>query len=338
MQAILDFNLEQLCRYLEKQGFPHFAAACIFSWIYKKSVSDFNRMTDLSLELRDFLSRNFYIAGFTLLKREISRDGTQKFLFALPDKKTIESVLIPTARRLTACISTQVGCKFACGFCASGALGFKRNLTCAEIIEQTVHLKNKISKPLTHLVFMGIGEPLDNYDNVLKAIRVLNSNYSLNIAARRMTISTCGLIPQIQRLANEGLQIELSLSLHAADNQTRNKLMPINKRYPLEKLLEACRAYFKKTKRQLTFEYVLIKGINDGLSQAKRLTQILSGLDAKVNLIPVNPMHNQIQPPSKLEIFSFRDILLKTGIPATVRRPRGRDIQAACGQLRLRNL
>ncbi len=350
MKAILDLTLDDLRSYLKKQNFPGFAARQIFSWIYRKETFDFGRMTDLSKELRNFLKSNFYILSLALIERQISSDGTQKFLFGISGnsgwraqaqqrgKQGIESVVIPTPRRLTACISTQVGCKFACRFCASGALGWRRNLNPGEIIEQVIYLKKIVARRLNNLVFMGIGEPLDNYDNVLKALRILNSSYSLNIAARKMTISTCGLIPGIRRLAEEGLQIELSVSLHAADNKTRTYLMPVNKKYPLQELLRACRAYFKKTKRQVTFEYVLIKGINSAPQQAKRLTELLTGLDAKVNLIPVSPFRNEISVPNKLDILIFRDILLKAGIPVTIRRPRGMDIQAACGQLRLSNL
>ncbi len=335
MQAILDLTLKDLESYLEKEDFPGFAAGQIFSWIYKKAIYDFERMTDLSRNLRSFLKRNFYILSLALIKKQVSCDGTQKFLFALSDRQGIEAVLIPTPRRLTACISTQVGCRFACRFCASGAQGWQRDLTSGEIIEQVIYLKDRAKQRLNNLVFMGVGEPLDNYENVLKAVRILNSPHCLNIGARRMTVSTCGLIPGIERLAEENLQIELSVSLHAGDNKTRTYLMPINKIYPLEKLLSACRAYFKKTKRQITFEYILIKGINTGLGQAERLTKLLTGLDAKVNLIPASPFRNEFSPALKLEILKFRDILLKAGIPATIRRPRGADIQAACGQLKI---
>jgi len=338
MRGILDFSLQDLEGYLKKQGFPGYAAGQIFSWIYKKANYDFERMTDLSKALRNFLKRNFNILSLSSIKKHISSDRTQKFLFGLSNHQGIESVLIPTSRRLTACISTQAGCKFDCRFCASGAQGWQRNLTTGEIIEQVIYLKDAATMRLNNLVFMGVGEPLDNYDNVLRAIRILNSPYSLNIGARRMTISTCGLIPGIERLAKENLQVELSISLHAGDNQTRTHLMPINKRYPLEKLLSACRSYFKKTKRQITFEYVLIKGVNSDLSQAKKLTKLLTGLDAKVNLIPTSPFRDEFTVPNKLETLLFRDILLKAGIPATIRKPRGMDIQAACGQLRLKNL
>ena len=338
MQAILDLTLKDLECYLEKHGFPGFASQQVFSWIYKKAIFDFDRMTDLSRGLRNFLKSDFYILSLDLIKRQVSLDGTQKFLFALDGKLIIESVLIPTPRRLTACISTQVGCRFACRFCASGAKGWQRNLSSGEIIEQVVYLENRAGRRLNNLVFMGVGEPLDNYDNVLRAIHNLNSPHSLNIGARKMTISTCGLIPGIQRLAEENIQIELSISLHAGDNQTRSYLIPINEKYPLEKLLPACRNYFKKTKRQITFEYVLIKGINSDLRQARKLIKLLTGLDAKVNLIPVSAFKEEFCPPNKLEILLFRDILLKAGIPVTVRQPRGADIQSACGQLRIRNL
>lgn len=338
MKAILGLTLNDLKSYLTKQNFPGFAAQQIFSWIYKKEIFDFDRMADLSKAQRNFLKRNFYILSLSLIEKKESYDGTQKFLFGLSDNQGIESVIIPTPRRLTACISTQVGCKFACRFCASGALGWRRNLDVGEIIEQVIYVKKAAKKRLNNLVFMGVGEPLDNYDNVLKAIHILNSPYSLNIGARRITISTCGLIPGIQKLAEENLQIELSVSLHAADNKTRAYLMPINKKYPLDELLKACRTYFRKTKRQVTFEYVLIKGINSDTRQARILTELFAGLDAKVNLIPASPFRNEFPAPNKLELLMFRDILLKAGIPATIRQPRGADIQAACGQLRLQSL
>jgi len=337
MQAILDLTLKDLESYLKDNGFPVFAAGQIFSWIYQKGVYDFAQMTDLSKDLRNFLKLNFHILNLTLLKILVSNDRTQKFLFGLYDRQGIESVLIPTSGRLTACISTQAGCRFACRFCASGAQGWQRDLTSAEIIQQVIFLKDKAGRRINNLVFMGIGEPLDNYHNVLKAVRILNSSYSLNIGIRRMTISTCGLIPGIERLAEEKLQIELSISLHAGDNQTRSHLMPINKRYPLEELISCCRSYFKKTKRQITFEYILLKGINTDLNQARKLIKLLTGLEVKVNLIPASRFKDEFSSPLKLEMLLFKDVLFKAGIPVTIRQPRGTDIQAACGQLRLIN-
>ena len=336
MQGILEYRIEDLESYLIKHDFPGYASKQIFDWIYKKAVFDFQQMTNLSRQLRSFLKSNFRILSIRLIKKQVSSDGAQKFLFQLGDKQSIESALIPVTRRITACISTQVGCKFACRFCASGLNGWQRDLSAGEIIEQVIYLKNILRQDVSNLVFMGIGEPLDNYDNVLKAIRILNSPYGLNIGARKITISTCGIIPGIQRLAQENLQVELSISLHAADNKLRSFLMPINKKYPLKQLIQACQEYFKKTKRQITFEYVLIKGINSDLQQANRLAKLLANLDAKVNLIPASDNKTGFLAANKLDTLFFRDALLKAGIPATIRRSRGTDIEAACGQLRLR--
>ncbi|MFH1578484.1 MAG: 23S rRNA (adenine(2503)-C(2))-methyltransferase RlmN [Candidatus Omnitrophota bacterium] len=336
MQAILNFNLKDFESFLEKHGFARYAGRQIFSWIYKQAIFDFQQMTNLSKPLHVFLKRNFNVLGLQLIERQVSSDQTEKFLFALSGRQTVESVLIPTTRRLTACLSTQVGCRFACRFCASGAHGWQRNLETAEIIEQLIHLRNAAVRRINNIVFMGVGEPLDNYDNVFKAIRILNSADSFNIGARKITISTCGLIPGILRLSEENLQIELSISLHAADNQTRSFLVPINKKYPLEELFKTCRAYFKKTKRQITFEYVLVKDVNSDLKQAKKLVKLFNRLDAKINLISLSANKSGFSPPNKLETLLFRDVFLKAGIPAEIRRSRGSDIMAACGQLRSR--
>jgi 23S rRNA (adenine2503-C2)-methyltransferase len=337
MEDIKDLTLEELRQVLLNWKQRDFYARQIFSWIYKKGVKDFSQMSDLPADLRQRLKENFYIFGLKLVDVLKSKDRTQKFLFALKDKNLIEAVIIPAQKRVTGCISTQVGCKFGCKFCASGLFGFRRNLTCAEMLEEVLYLKNNSSdNKLTHLVFMGIGEPLDNYDNVIKAMRIINSDYSFNIGARRITISTCGIIPALKKLADEDLQIELSISLHAADDKTRSLLMPINKKYPLKDLIFACQEYIKKTNRQITFEYVLIKGINSDLQAAQKLSIILRNLRlCKVNLIPSNMIKElKVEPPNKLEILFFRNYLLKAGINVTLRRPRGQDIEAACGQLR----
>jgi 23S rRNA (adenine2503-C2)-methyltransferase len=310
----------------------------IFSWIYKKGARDFESMSDLPFDLRRRLKENFYFFGLKLSRVLKSSDGTEKILFELRDGNFIEAVAIPTEKRTTGCLSTQAGCRFSCRFCASGLLGFKRNLTTAEMIEEVLYLKNNAaSGRLTHIVFMGIGEPLDNYDNVLGTIRIINSPEGLHIGARRITISTCGLVPGIKRLAQEGLQVELSVSLHAADDKIRSQIMPINRKYPLSSLLESCRSYIKMTNRQVTFEYVLIKGMNSDLQNARKLSIILRPLNCKVNLIPANAVGERgIEPPDKSEILLFKDCLVKSGINVTLRRPRGEDIAAACGQLRLR--
>jgi 23S rRNA (adenine2503-C2)-methyltransferase len=280
---------------------------------------------------KDFLTRTFCVKNTRL-----SVDRTEKFLFGLSDSGLIEAVSIPAEGRVTGCISSQVGCKFACSFCASGKKGFNRNLTAGEMTEEALFLKYSSSaKQLTHLVFMGTGEPLDNYDNVLKAIRIINAKHGMNIGARRITISTSGLIPQMERLAAEGLQIELSVSLHSADDKTRSMLMPVNKRYPLKDLVAACRAYRAKTGRQVTFEYILISKLNSSLADARKLGTILQGFDCKVNLIPLNEAGMPgFEAPIKTEVLSFKAALIKAGIHATVRKSRGEDIEAACGQLR----
>jgi 23S rRNA (adenine2503-C2)-methyltransferase len=257
----------------------------------------------------------------------------------LNDKNLVEAVNIPAYSRVTGCISTQVGCKFVCSFCASGLKGFKRNLSKGEILDEVLYLKNNVKdKQLTHIVFMGTGEPLDNYENVLGAIRIINSPVAFNIGARRITISTCGIVPAIERLALEDLQIELSISLHAADDKTRELLMPINKKYPLAALIKCCHEYIAKTNRQITFEYILIKGINSSATCAQKLITLLKDLRlAKVNLIPANPVPElKITPPLAEEINSFKENLFKAGINVTLRRQRGQDIDAACGQLRLK--
>ncbi len=338
MKNICDLNLVELEAELKTWGQPSYRAKQILSWIYKKGVVKFNQMSDLSTQLRGYLEKYFSILDLELAEKIKSQDGTEKFLFALKDKNYIESVIIPHENRVTGCISSQVGCKFSCKFCASGLKGFKRNLTTGEILQEVLYLKNNAAdKKLTHIVFMGIGEPLDNYANVLKAIRIINSDYAFHIGARRITISTCGLIPGIKKLMEEDLQIELSISLHAAEGKLRSRLMPINNIYPLSELIKICREYFRKTKRQITFEYILVKGLNSDLPSAHNLGRILKGCDFKVNLIPANTVKAcGIEPPNKLEILLFKDELIKSGLNVTLRRPRGEDIEAACGQLRLR--
>lgn len=339
MQDIKELSLSELENKLRQWQYPDFHAAQIFNWIYQKEIFDFCRMTNLSASLRQKLEENFSLRALKLRKVLVSHDTTEKFLLELRDGQVIEAVMIPAQGRATACVSTQVGCKFACLFCASGIGGFKRDLTVAEILDEVLYLRyHSQSKNLTHLVFMGMGEPLDNYDNVLKAIRTINCKHGLGIGSRRITVSTCGIIPGIERLSAEKMQIELSVSLHGADDKTRSRLVPVNKKYPLNALIAACREYIKKTNRQITFEYVLIKDINSDLLSAQELSKICKILKTcKVNLIPANPVKEKnILPPNKLEILLFRDRLLKSGVNATLRKARGEDILAACGQLRFK--
>jgi 23S rRNA (adenine2503-C2)-methyltransferase len=337
MQDIKDYGLKELEKKLFSFVDKPYHAKQIFSWIYKRGVLDFNCMSDIPKELRSRLLDNFYILGFSLYKSVKSKDGTLKLLFK-KGTDLIEAVLIPSLDRVTGCVSSQVGCKFRCSFCASGLFGLKRNLTAGEIIEEVLYLKeNAFENKLTHIVFMGIGEPLDNYENVIKAIRIINSNYGLNIGARKITISTCGIIPGIERLSKEGLQVELSVSLHAPTNSLRSRLMPVNKKYPLEKLIKACKKYCQDTKRQVTFEYILIKDVNSSLKEAEELCLLLKGFNLfKVNLIPSNYIPEfKLIPPEKDKALFFKNYFLKRGIHATFRKERGVDISAACGQLRL---
>ena len=335
---IAGFDLGELESLLALWGEPRFRARQIFTWIYQRGIFDFSAMSDLPAALRQRLNKECAAGELSLQETRRSLDKTEKFLFSLADKGLIEAVSIPAEGRVTGCISTQVGCKFGCSFCASGKTGFTRNLTAAEIVEEALYLKYRsTAKQLTHLVFMGMGEPLDNYDNVLKAIRILNAKHGMNIGSRRITISTCGIIPQIARLSAEGMQFELSVSLHAADDKTRSTLMPVNKRYALKELIAACRAYRAQTGRQVTFEYILLPGVNSSLADARKLGTILEGFDCKVNLIPANaPGAAGLKAPDKHDVLLFKEALIQSGIHATVRKSRGQDIEAACGQLRAR--
>jgi len=329
-------SFEELTAYMKLLGEASFRASQIFEWIYQKQVQDFDRMTNLSTALQARLKKEFTFSNQAVLQKQVSFDGTTKVLFELYDGEKVETVLIPTSTRATVCISTQAGCKFGCRFCASGIGGLKRNLDCAEILDQIFYMK-KIAKekPLSHIVFMGVGEPLDNYDNLIKAVRTINSSKGINIAARRITISTCGLIPKIDKLAGEGLQIELAVSLHGASNESRNVLMPVNKKYPVKNLIEACRRYNKATKRQITFEYIMIKDVTCTDEVARQLGRLLKGLLCKINLIPYNPVDEfEHEPPSRNKMFAFKSQLARYGIHSTIRTPRGRDVSAACGQLR----
>lgn len=337
-RSIHDETLTGLEDFVLNNGGLRFQAKRILAWIYQQGVIDPAGMTDLPAALRGSLGEEFYFSTMTLARKLVSRDGTVKLLLALHDGNRVESVMIPARGRVTGCVSTQAGCAYACRFCASGTSGFVRNLSAGEILEELIQVRQHApGRLLTHVVFMGTGEPLDNYDNVMSAIRMINAPSGFGIGARRITISTCGIVPGIARLAGEGLQIELSVSLHAADDALRARLMPVNKKYPLKELIAACRSYARATKRQVTFEYILIKGVNASAEDARRLCSFIGDFESKVNLIPANPVeHLGIEPPNKLEILIFRDILVKGGIPATMRMPRGKDIDAACGQLRWR--
>jgi 23S rRNA (adenine2503-C2)-methyltransferase len=336
-RELKNFTLRELEAELGKLGEQPYHAAQIFRWVYQRLVFDFSQMSDLSQGLREKLKQHFLLNQIALAKKLLSSDGTRKYLFVLPDQEAIETVLIPAEKRNTLCLSSQVGCRYGCKFCASGLGGFKRDLATWEILAQILKVKQDIApQVLSHIVFMGMGEPLDNYDNVIKAIKIINHPNALGIGRRRITLSTCGLIPQIARLIKEDLEIELSLSLHSASNEKRKQLLPINQRYPLEELKKICLAYTKKTKRLITFEYLLIKGFNHSPGDAAALLKFIRGLDCKINLIAYNPVGEfSWQAPEKKDILAFENFLRQHKVKVTLRVSKGEDIQAACGQLRL---
>ena len=331
--------LEELTSAVRELGAPAFRAKQIWHWLYEQRVSTWEAMKNLPAELRQKLAERFELESAKLLEITGTEGETRKILVGLPDGECVEEVLLPAGDRRTVCVSSQVGCKFACAFCASGQAGFRRNLSAGEIVGEVLLAAQAWGERPGNLVFMGVGEPLDNYDEVLRAIRILNHPDGLGIGARRITLSTCGVIPGIQRLMNEGLQIELSVSLHAPDDATRSRLMPANRRYPLADVLAACKAYAEKTKRIITFEYTLVRGINDSAAQAEQLARLLAPLPARVNLIPLSPVEGfEGQPPPPETAGQFIRTLERAGINATLRDSQGSRIKAACGQLRIRRL
>ncbi|HON06164.1 MAG TPA: 23S rRNA (adenine(2503)-C(2))-methyltransferase RlmN [bacterium] len=331
---IRNFDFEELKALVVSSGEPEFRATQIFKWLYEKGIEDFSRMSDIPEELRNLLVSD-YSAGLPeaveILK---SKDGTRKFLFKLNDENFIESVLIPEKERNTVCISTQVGCKFRCAFCASGRIGFIRNLDVSEILGQILYIRFRENVKVSNIVFMGMGEPFDNYDNVIKSIMIINNKYGLNIGARKITVSTAGVVPGIEKFSKIGLQVRLSISLHACDDNTRNRLMPINRKYPLVELLGACKSYIQTTGRRITLEYILIEGINCGERHLVNLANIAKELNADVNLIPISKNKNTgFLPPSPEAVRHFADLLRDKKIRVSIRDSRGKDIDAACGQL-----
>lgn len=339
MKNIKDYNLEELKNELKEIGEKPFRAEQIFKWLYHEKVQSFDEMTNLSLELREKLKENYTICNFNILKKQESKDGTIKYLFDVLDDNAIETVLMKYHHGNSICVSSQIGCKMGCKFCASTGINFIRNLTSGEIVEQIIRVEQDTGERISNVVLMGIGEPLDNYDNVVNAIRLINHPKGLNIGARHISISTSGLVPKIYQLAEENIQCTLSISLHATDNQKRNRMMPVNNTYPIEELLQACKDYIANTNRRISFEYALAKDNNDNLEDAKQLVKLLKGMLCHVNLIPINKIENgKFDKSSNENIMKFRDYLNDHGIVATIRRELGSDIDAACGQLRRKNL
>ena len=336
MKNIKDYNLNELKQELIALGEKPYRAEQIFKWIYEENVIDFDEMTNLSLELRQKLKENFTLCIYNILRKQESKtDGTKKYLFDVLDGNAIESVLMKYHHGYSVCVSTQIGCKMGCKFCASTGIQFVRNLSSGEIVEQILAIERDENIKISNVVFMGIGEPLDNYDNVVNAIRIINNSKGINIGARHISVSTSGLVPYIYKLADENIQCTLSISLHATTDEKRSSMMPINNKYNIEELLKACRDYIAKTNRRISFEYALAKGNNDNLDDAKALANLLHGMLCHVNLIPINEIENgKYKQSSNENIIKFRDYLNSRGIVATIRRELGSDIDAACGQLR----
>lgn len=336
IEDIRNFSLEELEKNFKAGGFEPYRSRQVFEWVYKKGADTTASMTNLSTDMKAFLDKYYSLSLPDIRELQTSSDRTQKFLLHLKDGSLVESVLIPAKDRLTACLSTQVGCRYACAFCASGMGGFKRNMEVSEILGEFLLMRKQSAQPISNVVFMGIGEPLDNYQHLMKAIRIMNDERGIKLGARKMTISTCGLADAIERLSKEGLQLELSVSLHAATDEKRDELMPVNKRFPLEVLMKALRIYAKATKRKITLEYILLGGYNTSVGDAQALIRVLHGLHCHVNLIPYNNVlaRKAYQAPAKLEVLFFKSYLEKHGVETLVRMPRGADIAAACGQLK----
>lgn len=338
---IKDLNLEDLKEELKIINEKPFRAEQIFKWIYQDKVNSFDEMTNLSLELRNILKENFELNKFNIEKKLESIDGTKKYLFNVGDDEgnLIETVLMSYHHGYTVCVSSQIGCKMGCKFCASTGIAFSRNLSSGEIIEQILAIEKDLNLNISNIVFMGIGEPLDNFDNVMKAIEIINNPKGMNIGARHISLSTSGIVPKIYELADKKLQCTLSISLHSSNNKTRSSMMPINNVYPIEELMKACKYYIQKTNKRISFEYALAKDNNDNLDDAKELVKLLKGMLAHVNLIPINQIEDGKYKKSTNEnIIKFRDYLNEHGIVATIRRELGSDISAACGQLRRQNI
>ena len=333
---IKDLSFEELAAFLGQRKQPAYRAKQIRQWLFQKRAVAFSDMTNLSRSLREQLEESFTISRLETVRRSESSDGTVKFLFDLGDQVRIESVLIPEARRLTLCVSTQAGCGFGCAFCATAVMGLKRNLRASEIVDQMIEASRTLGadQRITHIVLMGMGEPLANYGETVKALEVISDGeWGIGISPRRVTLSTVGLVPQIQKLMEE-THVNLAISLHAPNDALRGELMPVNRKYSLEQLLDCCRRLPIPRRKRITFEYVLLGGVNDSEQQARQLANLLRGIPSKVNVIPFNPHPGSaFSRPSADQVERFQNVLRDLGVQINVRRPRGDDIQAACGQL-----
>lgn len=345
--SIYDFTQPQLVEWFVKNGEKKFRAAQVWQWLYEKRVTDFSEMSNLSKQTIELLKEHFVLDPLKEVVVQEGQDGAIKYLFELPDHHMIETVLMRQAYGLSVCVTTQIGCNIGCTFCASGLLKKQRNLTTGEIVAQIMKVQHYLDKQgndesVSHIVVMGIGEPFDNYNNVMNFLHIMNDPKGLQIGARHMTVSTSGLVPKIKEFATNGLQVNLAISLHAPNNETRTSIMQINRAYPLERLMDAVDYYLKETNRRITFEYIMLQGVNDTPEHAQQLADLLK--DKKkltyVNLIPYNTVeeHNLYQRSTKKDTLAFYDILKKNGINCVVRQEFGSDIDAACGQLRSKQM
>ena len=343
MYNIYDYSLPKLEELVISLGEKKFRAEQLFKWVYKRGVKDFDLMSDISKSFRETLKTSFCLIKPTIYQKQVSNDGTVKLLLELEDGDKVETVLMRYNYGNVACVSSEVGCNMGCAFCASGLLKKKRELKVSEILGQVLVLNDLLTSEgkgerITHVVVMGTGEPFDNYDNVMDFIRILNHPHGLEIGARHITVSTCGIVPKIYDYAREGLQINLAISLHAPSDEIRHKIMPISRVYPLNDLMEAVKYYEKTAGRRVTFEYILLRGINDSKKDAEDLAKLIKGTLAYVNLIPYNEVNEmKYRRSESSSVKEFMDTLMKKGVNATIRKEFGSDIDAACGQLRAKD-
>jgi len=349
MKEFMDYEVKELENFVDKK----FRAKQLYNWVYKKYVDDFEKMSNLPKNLREDLKREFNINPLKMVKKEVSFDGTEKYLFKLKDNHTIETVLIKMKderiengkrkeAKYTVCVSTQIGCKVGCKFCLTAKGGFVRNLSVAEIVSQVWFIKKEkgfSENKALNIVYMGMGEPLDNYDNLIKSIKIISDENGLNISPKRQTVSTSGIAPKITKLGEENLGVNLAISLHAVDDKLREELIPLNKAYNIKSVIEAIKKFPIDRRKKVMFEYLVIKDVNDDLSSAKKLVKLLNGIPSKVNLIYFNPYPGSpYQRPTESKMKEFQKFLLSKGITCTIRESKGIDISAACGQLREKKL
>ena len=342
MQSLYDFTYEQMRDLAESFGWKKFRGHQIFQWLYRERVTDFDAMTNLSKDTREILKAHYSIDPLRLVRKQVSHDGTTKFLFATEDGSLLESVMMVFDYGKSVCVSSQVGCNMGCAFCASGLTKKKRDLTSGEMVAQVLKIQRELDKTndrLSHIVVMGTGEPFDNYENLMTFLETVNHDRGLGIGSRHITVSTCGIVPRIYDFSKAHTQYNLAISLHAPNQALRQELMPVSKAYPLDELMEAIRFYGQENNRRLTFEYILLKGVNDQPEHARQLAKLLKGLNAYVNLILYNSVdEKQFKSVKHDEAMVFYDLLMKNHVRATIRKEHGQDIDAACGQLRINEL